>query len=39
VDPREDLVGVLLAQVRPGALRLPPVVLDFWTGVYQALDD
>lgn len=39
VDPREDLVGVLMAQCRPGALRLPPVVLDFWTSVYQAIDD
>lgn len=39
VDPREELVGVLMAQCRPGALRLPPVVLDFWTSVYQAIDD
>ncbi len=39
VDPREDLVGVLLAQVRPGVLRLPPLVLDFWTAAYQAIDD
>jgi CubicO group peptidase (beta-lactamase class C family) len=39
VDPREDMVGVLMAQCRPGALRLPPVVLDFWTSVYQAIDD
>jgi CubicO group peptidase (beta-lactamase class C family) len=39
VDPHEDLVGVLMAQVRPGALRLPPVVLDFWTAAYQAIDE
>ena len=39
VDPREDLVGVLMAQCLPAALRLPPVVLDFWTSVYQAIDD
>lgn len=39
VDPREDLVGILMAQCRPGALRLPPVVLDFWTSAYQAIDD
>ena len=39
VDPREGLVGILLAQCRPAALRLPPVVLDFWTAVYQAIDD
>jgi len=39
VDPREDLVGVLMAQCRPGALRLPAVVRDFWTAIYQAIDD
>lgn len=39
VDPREQMVGVLMAQCRPGALRLPPAVLDFWTSVYQAIDD
>jgi CubicO group peptidase (beta-lactamase class C family) len=39
VDPREDMVGVLMAQCRPGALRLPPVVLDFWTSAYQAIVD
>jgi CubicO group peptidase (beta-lactamase class C family) len=39
VDPREDMVGVLMAQCRPGALRLPPVVLDFWTSAYQAIAD
>ena len=39
VDPQEDLVGVLMAQVRPGALRLPPLVLDFWMAAYQATTD
>lgn len=39
VDPHEELVGVLMAQCRPGALQLPPVVLDFWTSAYQAIDD
>ena len=39
VDPREGLIGVLLAQVRPGALRLPALVLDFWTAAYAAIDD
>ena len=38
-DPREDLVGILMAQCRPGALRLPPVILDFWTSAYQAIGD
>jgi CubicO group peptidase (beta-lactamase class C family) len=39
VDPTEDMVGVLMAQCRPGALRLPSVVLDFWASAYQAIDD
>jgi CubicO group peptidase (beta-lactamase class C family) len=39
VDPSEDLVGVLMAQCLPGAMRMPPVALDFWTSVYQAIDD
>lgn len=39
VDPREEMVGILLAQCRPGALRLPPVIMDFWTSAYQAIDD
>jgi CubicO group peptidase (beta-lactamase class C family) len=39
VDPGEEMVGVLMAQVLPGALRLPPVALDFWTSVYQAIGD
>ena len=39
VDPSEDMVGVLMAQCRPGALRPPAVVLDFWTSAYQAIDD
>jgi CubicO group peptidase (beta-lactamase class C family) len=30
VDPREGVVGVLIRKRRPGTLRLPPVVLDFW---------
>jgi CubicO group peptidase (beta-lactamase class C family) len=38
VDPHEEMVGVLMAQCRPGALRLPPFVLDFWTSAYQAID-
>ena len=36
VDPEEALVGVLLSQ------RMPPtadISLDFWTSVYQAIDD
>lgn len=39
VDPHEEIVGVLMAQCRPGALGLPALVRDFWTSVYQAIDD
>lgn len=39
IDPHEELVGVLMAQCRPAVLRLPPVVLDFWTSVYQAIEN
>jgi CubicO group peptidase (beta-lactamase class C family) len=39
VDPHEAMVGVLMAQCRPGALRLPAVVRDFWTSAYQAIAD
>ena len=39
MDPHEQLVGVLMAQCRPAMLRLPPVVVDFWTSVYQAIED
>ena len=39
VDPREDLVGILMTQRVPEVLRLPPAYLDFWTSVYQAIDD
>ena len=39
VDPREKLIGVLMTQRRPDRLALPPVALDFWTSVYQLIDD
>lgn len=39
IDPHEDMVGVLMAQCRPGALRLPPVVLDFRTSADRAIDE
>ena len=39
VDPREELIGVLMTQRRPDRLALPPVVLDFWTSAYQLIDD
>ena len=39
VDPKEQLIGVLMTQRRPDALSLAPVVLDFWTSAYQLIDD
>ena len=39
VDPNEGLIGVLMLQRRPDVLALPPVVRDFWTSVYQLIDD
>ena len=39
VDPKEGLIGILMTQRRPDRLALPPVVLDFWTSVYQLIDD
>lgn len=39
MDPHEDMVGVLMAQCRPGTLTVHPVVLDFWTSAYQAIND
>ncbi|HET9252016.1 MAG TPA: serine hydrolase domain-containing protein [Candidatus Eisenbacteria bacterium] len=39
VDPREDLVGVLMAQRRPDLLDTPAVTFDFWTSVYQLIDE
>lgn len=39
VDPKEELIGVLMSQRRPGFLSLPPVILDFWTAAYQLIDD
>jgi CubicO group peptidase (beta-lactamase class C family) len=38
VDPREDLVGVLMTQRRPDQLGFPPVTVDFWNSVYQLIE-
>jgi CubicO group peptidase (beta-lactamase class C family) len=38
VDPKNELVGVLLTQRRPDRLAIPPVILDFWTSAYQLID-
>jgi CubicO group peptidase (beta-lactamase class C family) len=39
VDPREQLVGVLMIQRRPDVLDIPSVTRDFWTSAYQLIDD
>jgi CubicO group peptidase (beta-lactamase class C family) len=39
VDPKEELVGILMTQRRPDRLGISPVALDFWTSVYQLIDD
>jgi CubicO group peptidase (beta-lactamase class C family) len=37
-DPTEDMVAILMTQ-RSGFPLLSPVYLDFWTSLYQAIDD
>jgi CubicO group peptidase (beta-lactamase class C family) len=39
VDPVEQLVGVLMIQRRPDALNIPTITRDFWTSVYQLIED
>ena len=39
VDPREELIGVLMTQRRPEVLAIPPVIQDFWTSAYQLIED
>ena len=39
VDSAEDMVGILLTQRMMESPQLPRVFSDFWTGVYQAIDD
>ena len=38
-DPAEDLVGILLTNQAFSSPVPPPVVEDFWTGVYASIDD
>jgi len=38
-DPKEDLVGILMTQRAWTSPTPPDVCLDFWTSVYQAIDD
>jgi len=41
IDPKEDLVGVLMTQHLPSwmDMKVPDLIGDFWTSVYQAIDD
>ena len=39
VDPKEEMVGILLTQRVWEATGAPEVLLDFWTSAYAAIDD
>ena len=41
IDPEEDLIGILMSQHLPSwmDMKVPDVIGDFWTSVYQAIDD
>lgn len=39
MDPREDLVAILMTQLLWDSPAGPAVHRDFWTAVYQAIDD
>ena len=40
MDPKEDVVGILMVQRSPDALTFAnPLSADFWTSVYQAIAD
>ena len=39
VDPKEDLVGILMTQRLLDSPTHPLVFVDFWTSAYQAIDD
>jgi CubicO group peptidase (beta-lactamase class C family) len=39
VDPKEEMIGILMTQRRPDMLAIPLVTLDFWTSAYQLIDD
>jgi CubicO group peptidase (beta-lactamase class C family) len=39
VDPKEELIGILMTQRVWDATGIPKVLLDFWTSVYQAIED
>jgi CubicO group peptidase (beta-lactamase class C family) len=39
VDPKEELIGILMTQRRPDALDVPGLTRDFWTSASQLIDD
>jgi CubicO group peptidase (beta-lactamase class C family) len=39
VDPKEEMVGILMTQRRPDRLDIPDLTHDFWTSAYQLIDD
>jgi CubicO group peptidase (beta-lactamase class C family) len=39
VDPKEELIGILMTQRVWDSPSPPGVLLDFWTSTYQAIDD
>ena len=39
IDPKEEMIGILMTQRRPDTLAVPPLTLDFWTSAYQLIDD
>lgn len=39
VDPKEQLVGILMIQRRPDFLKLPDITHDFWASAYQLIED
>jgi CubicO group peptidase (beta-lactamase class C family) len=38
-DPKEDLIGILMTQRLWDYAGPPSIHFDFWTSVYQAIDD
>lgn len=39
VDPKEEMIGILMTQRRPDMLGISALTLDFWTSAYQLIDD
>jgi len=39
VDPKENMIGILMTQRMMDSPDPPKVFLDFWTSAYQAIDD